>query len=53
VVVVLTEWPELAEVDLDRLAGEMAGSAIVDTRNLLQPSAVRQRGLTYDGVGRR
>jgi UDPglucose 6-dehydrogenase len=53
VVVVLTEWPEFAEVDLDRLGREMAGSAIVDTRNLLQPSAVRDRGLTYDGVGRR
>jgi UDPglucose 6-dehydrogenase len=53
VVVVLTEWPEFAQVDLDRLGREMAGSAIVDTRNVLQPSAVRDLGLTYDGVGRR
>jgi UDPglucose 6-dehydrogenase len=53
VLVVLTEWPEFAEVDLDRLAASMRGASIVDTRNVLDPSAVRQRGLTYDGVGRR
>ncbi len=53
VVVVLTEWPEFAHIDLERLADVMRGSAIVDTRNMLQPTAVRGRGLAYDGVGRR
>jgi UDPglucose 6-dehydrogenase len=53
VVVVLTEWPEFAELDLDRLAAAMQGAAIVDTRNMLEPRAVREHGLTYDGVGRR
>ncbi len=39
---VLTEWPEFAHIDLERLAGVMRGSAIVDTRNMLQPTAVRR-----------
>ncbi|MDQ3737774.1 MAG: UDP binding domain-containing protein, partial [Actinomycetota bacterium] len=53
-VVVLTEWPEFAELDLDRLASIVAGRAsVVDARNLLDPAAVRAAGLTYVGVGRR
>jgi hypothetical protein len=31
----------------------MAGRAIVDTRNLLDPAVVRAAGLAYAGVGRR
>ena len=53
VVVILTEWPEFRELDLEKLATVMAGKAIVDTRNLLDPVAVRSAGLAYDGVGRR
>jgi UDPglucose 6-dehydrogenase len=53
VLVVLTEWPEFGELDLDRIAGAMRGTALVDTRNLLDPDSVRERGLSYDGVGRR
>jgi UDPglucose 6-dehydrogenase len=53
VTVLLTEWPEFGYLDLDRLADVMRGRAIVDTRNVLGPAAVRSRGLTYDGVGRR
>ena len=45
VVVILTEWPEFKELELDRLATVMAGKAIVDTRNLLDPAAVRSTGL--------
>lgn len=53
VVVVLTEWPEFATLDLEDLASVMKGSALVDCRNLLEPDAVRSAGLAYDGVGRR
>jgi UDPglucose 6-dehydrogenase len=52
VVVVLTEWPEFADLDLDATAAAMRGDAVVDCRNLLDPSAVRAAGLRYDGVGR-
>ncbi|HEX6658794.1 MAG TPA: UDP-glucose/GDP-mannose dehydrogenase family protein, partial [Ilumatobacter sp.] len=53
VTVLLTEWAEFGYLDLDRLAEVMRGRAVVDTRNVLDPAAVRSRGLTYDGVGRR
>jgi UDPglucose 6-dehydrogenase len=53
VAVVLTEWPEYAEVDLGRLAEAMApGAAVVDARNMLSPDDVRKAGLAYAGVGR-
>ena len=52
VVVVLTEWPEFRDIDLDKLAHVMRGDAVVDCRNLLDIGAVRRAGLRYDGVGR-
>jgi UDPglucose 6-dehydrogenase len=52
VVVVLTEWPEFREIDLAALGAAMRGKRIVDCRNLLEPAAVRDAGLGYDGVGR-
>jgi UDPglucose 6-dehydrogenase len=54
VVVVFTEWPEFAKIDLGHLASRLPATAtIVDTRNLLDPQLVREAGLGYDGVGRR
>jgi UDPglucose 6-dehydrogenase len=52
VLVVATEWPQFAGVDLQAVRSVMAGDAIVDLRNLLDPLAVRRLGLTYTGVGR-
>lgn len=52
VLVVLTEWPEFTEVDLAKVAAQLRGDAVVDTRNLLEPETVRSVGLRYDGVGR-
>ncbi len=54
VLVVLTEWPEFAKVDLDEVAERAGtGTVVVDTRNLLDPVLVREAGLDYVGVGRR
>jgi len=50
--VVLTEWPEFSGLEPSRIAELMAGRAVVDMRNLFDPSSVRSAGLTYDGVGR-
>ena len=52
VLVILTEWPEFADLDLDLIAGAMRGRSVVDTRNVLDPGAVRSAGLDYEGVGR-
>lgn len=51
-VVVLTEWPQFADLDAARLAAVVRVPSIVDARNLLDPAAYRAAGFTYDGVGR-
>jgi UDPglucose 6-dehydrogenase len=53
VVALLTEWDQFRWLDFDRVRDVMRTAAIVDARNLLDPSAMRRRGFTYDGVGRR
>jgi len=53
VVAVLTEWDEFRWVDFDRIRAVMRTPSIVDTRNLLDPAAMRRRGFAYDGIGRR
>jgi UDPglucose 6-dehydrogenase len=52
VLVVLTEWDEFRWLDFAKVAGLMRTARLVDTRNLLEPAAVRRRGFTYDGLGR-
>jgi UDPglucose 6-dehydrogenase len=53
VMVLFTEWPEFAKLDLSELAARAGeGTTLVDTRNLLDPTLVRESGLNYDGVGR-
>jgi UDPglucose 6-dehydrogenase len=52
-VVVVTEWPELAELDLAALRRVMRTPVIVDGRNFLDPDAVAAAGLVYEGIGRR
>ncbi|RKQ91267.1 UDP-glucose dehydrogenase [Solirubrobacter pauli] len=51
-VVLVTEWPEFAELDLVEVKNAMAGDLLVDGRNLFDPGQVRDAGLLYEGVGR-
>jgi UDPglucose 6-dehydrogenase len=51
-VVLVTEWKEFGELDLDELASSMRGRLLVDGRNFLDPDRVREAGLTYEGIGR-
>lgn len=53
VLLVATEWPEFALVEPAAVARAMAGAAVVDTRNILDPDRFRQAGLDYYGLGRR
>jgi UDPglucose 6-dehydrogenase len=50
--VLVTEWPEFAELDWAKLAGRMANPLLVDGRNFLDPQALREAGFTYEGIGR-
>jgi UDPglucose 6-dehydrogenase len=50
--VIVTEWPEFAELDWRGVADLMQGKIVIDGRNLLDPDVVRKAGLTYEGIGR-
>jgi UDPglucose 6-dehydrogenase len=52
-VVLVTEWPEFAELDLNEVARLMRGNLLIDGRNVFDPAQVRDAGLAYEGVGRR
>jgi UDPglucose 6-dehydrogenase len=51
-VVLVTEWPEFADLDFVQVAEAMGGTLIVDGRNFLDPAAVKAAGLIYEGIGR-
>jgi UDPglucose 6-dehydrogenase len=50
--VIVTEWPEFAELDWAAAAGRMSGKLVVDGRNSVDPAGVRAAGLAYEGIGR-
>lgn len=49
---VLTDWQEFAELDLDRLHYTLRYPIVIDGRNLFDPAQMMQRGFTYLSVGR-
>jgi UDPglucose 6-dehydrogenase len=49
--VLVTEWPEFAELDWGEAAGRMARPLLVDGRNFLDAKALRAAGLEYEGIG--
>jgi len=51
--VLVTEWPEFAELDWTAAAGRMARPLVVDGRNFLDPGSMRRAGIEYEGIGRR
>jgi UDPglucose 6-dehydrogenase len=50
--VLVTEWPEFAELDWDRAAAAMATPLLIDGRNYLDPERLREAGFVYEGIGR-
>jgi UDPglucose 6-dehydrogenase len=50
--VLVTEWPEFAELDWAEVAKRMANPLLVDGRNFLDPEPVRAAGITYEAIGR-
>jgi UDPglucose 6-dehydrogenase len=49
--VIGTEWPEFAMVDLSGLAAIMNGRVIMDARNVLDPISAVNAGFHYSGIG--
>jgi UDPglucose 6-dehydrogenase len=50
--ILVTEWPEFAELDWAAVKDAMAGELLVDGRNYADRDAVLGAGLTYEGIGR-
>jgi UDPglucose 6-dehydrogenase len=50
--ILVTEWPQFAELDWEELAGTMANPLIVDGRNFLDVARIRAAGFSYEGIGR-
>jgi UDPglucose 6-dehydrogenase len=50
--VLVTEWPEFAELDWDEVKWRMRFPLIVDGRNFLDREALIAAGFTYEGIGR-
>jgi UDPglucose 6-dehydrogenase len=50
--VLVTEWPEFAELDWSEAAARMARPLLVDGRNFLDPAKLREAGFEYEGIGK-
>ena len=50
--VIVTEWPEVLELDWAAAGERMRGRVVVDGRNLLNPKEMRALGFAYEGIGR-
>jgi UDPglucose 6-dehydrogenase len=49
---IMTDWQEFTELDLDRLRYTLRYPVIIDGRNLFDPAVMAERGFTYLSVGR-
>jgi UDPglucose 6-dehydrogenase len=50
--VLVTEWPELRELDWGAAGERMRTRLLIDGRNALDPEALRAAGFEYEGIGR-
>ncbi|MEO5657901.1 MAG: UDP-glucose/GDP-mannose dehydrogenase family protein [Nitrospiria bacterium] len=51
-VILMTEWNQFRNLDLDRIKSLMRRPVFIDLRNVYEPARMRERGFTYVGVGR-
>jgi UDPglucose 6-dehydrogenase len=50
--ILVTEWPEFAQLDWGAAAARMSRPLLIDGRNFLSPEALCAAGFEYEGVGR-
>jgi UDPglucose 6-dehydrogenase len=49
---ILSDWPQFGEIDLDRLQTVLRYPIVIDGRNLYDPQQMLECGFTYLSVGR-
>ena len=52
VLIVMTEWNEFRQLDLEKVKKLMRTPKLIDGRNIYEPEEARELGFTYLGVGR-
>ena len=50
--ILVTEWPEFAELDWTVAAEKMARPLLIDGRNFLDAGLLESAGFEYEGIGR-
>ena len=50
--IIVTEWPEFAELDWRAAAERMSGRVVIDGRNFGDRKAAEAAGFVYEGIGR-
>ncbi len=50
--VLVTEWPELRDLDWADAGSRMRNRLLIDGRNMLDPDELRAHGFEYEGIGR-
>jgi UDPglucose 6-dehydrogenase len=50
--ILITEWNEFKQLDLERIRSAMKTPILFDGRNIYDPAEVRSLGFTYRGIGR-
>ncbi len=51
--VIVTEWKEFRELDLNKIKTLMRHPLIIDGRNIYSPDAMKKEGFTYISIGRK
>jgi UDPglucose 6-dehydrogenase len=51
-VIVVTEWNEFKQIDLEKMKDSMKSPLVYDGRNIYDPSVMREMGFTYRSIGR-
>jgi UDPglucose 6-dehydrogenase len=49
---VITQWNEFKQLDLEKVKGLLKSPIIYDGRNIYDPAIMKAMGFTYRGVGR-
>ncbi|MBI2420535.1 MAG: UDP-glucose/GDP-mannose dehydrogenase family protein [Candidatus Levybacteria bacterium] len=52
VLIIVTEWNEFKEADLEKIKSLMMSPNIIDGRNIYDPSTMKNLGFSYEGTGR-
>jgi UDPglucose 6-dehydrogenase len=51
-VIIVTEWNEFKQLDLEKVKDSMKSAVVYDGRNIYDPAVMREMGFNYRAIGR-